>query len=223
MVQALLAHAREQLGATQLSQATTFVSALVILLWEGTEAILVVAAMLLYVGYWLHSKSHSAALQTFIREKVGGARSTGTVSTLALISFLAVYREAFETVLFLPGTVCASRSQRPERHAWRPHPCGIPVGCRGMGDPARQCQVANWLVLFQLRYLAPDPRGHVYRPRYRSPAGGGQDRGRHSTVYHDPHAGHFPDYANTHCAGGCGYLERTGSVVGHACGKTGCG
>lgn len=158
-VRALLIEAREKLHGAQLSQATTFVSALVILLREGAEAILVVAAilaflaragrpearrwvhagwiaalvlggitwavssylveisgagreitegvtaliaaaMLLYVGYWLHSKSHSLAWQKFIADKVGGALSRGTVWTLALISFLAVYREAFETVLF---------------------------------------------------------------------------------------------------------------------------
>jgi high-affinity iron transporter len=66
---------------------------------EGVTA-LIAAAMLLYVGYWLHSKSHSAAWQKFIGDRVGAALSAGTLWTLALISFLAVYREAFETVLF---------------------------------------------------------------------------------------------------------------------------
>jgi len=158
-VQALLNQARDRLDGAKLSPATTFVSALVILLREGAEAILVVAAilaflvragrpearrwvhagwlaalalgfatwavsshlveisgagrevtegvtalvaaaLLLYVGYWLHSKSHSAAWQNFIADKVGGVLSRGTVWTLALISFFAVYREAFETVLF---------------------------------------------------------------------------------------------------------------------------
>lgn len=158
-VQALLEQAREKLDGARLSPTTTFVSALVILLREGAEAILVVsailaflvragrtearrfvhagwmaalvfgfvtwvvsnhlvqisgadreitegvtaliaAAMLLYVGYWLHSKSHSVAWQRYIRDKIGGVVSRGTVWTLALISFLAVYREAFETVLF---------------------------------------------------------------------------------------------------------------------------
>jgi high-affinity iron transporter len=66
---------------------------------EGVTA-LVAAAMLMYVGYWLHSKSHSQAWQRFIGDKLSGALSAGTVWTLALVSFLAVYREAFETVLF---------------------------------------------------------------------------------------------------------------------------
>jgi high-affinity iron transporter len=66
---------------------------------EGVTA-LVAAAMLLYVGYWLHSRSHSQAWQAFLTEKIGGALSRGTTLSLALISFLAVYRESFETVLF---------------------------------------------------------------------------------------------------------------------------
>ncbi len=66
---------------------------------EGVTA-LAAAAMLLYVGYWLHSRSHGEAWQRFITEKVGGALTRGTAWTLALLSFLAVYRESFETVLF---------------------------------------------------------------------------------------------------------------------------
>ena len=71
---------------------------------EGVTA-LIAAGMLLYVGYWLHSKSHSSAWQKYIADKVGGALSRGTVWTLAIISFLAVYREAFETVLFYQALV----------------------------------------------------------------------------------------------------------------------
>jgi high-affinity iron transporter len=158
-VDELLGQASERLGGAEMSPAATFVASLVILLREGAEAILVVAAilaflkrsgrtdarrwvhagwisalalgvatwfasrhlvaisgadrevtegvtalvaaaMLLYVGYWLHSKSHSQAWQKFIGDKVSGALSAGTVWTLAVVSFLAVYREAFETVLF---------------------------------------------------------------------------------------------------------------------------
>lgn len=155
----LLDEADDKLTSGSLSPAATFVSALVILLREGAEAILVVAAilaflrragrndarrwvhlgwiaalalgaatwvvssrfiaisganreitegvtaliaaaMLVYVGYWLHSKAHSQAWQKFIGEQVGAALSKGTVWTLGMVSFLAVYREAFETVLF---------------------------------------------------------------------------------------------------------------------------
>jgi high-affinity iron transporter len=169
----LLAEAREKLAGEALSAPATFTAALIILLREGLEAVLVLAAifaflgkagrgdakryvhigwiaalvlgaltwvvsshliaisgasrevtegltallsaaMLLYVGFWLHDKSHAAAWQKFIHEQVGGALSTSTVWALALVSFLAVYREIFETVLFYQAL--ASQAG-PEGHA----------------------------------------------------------------------------------------------------------
>lgn len=80
---------------------------------EGVTA-LIAAAMLLYVGFWLHDKTHSAAWQQFIHARVGGALSAGTVGTLATISFLAVYREVFETVLFYQALAAQAG---PEGHA----------------------------------------------------------------------------------------------------------
>jgi high-affinity iron transporter len=158
-VDALLAAAEEKLGAGELSPGTAFVSSLLILLREGLEAILVLAAiiafvsktgrrdalpwvhagwiaalalgvvtwvvaafvidisganreltegitallaaaMLLYVGYWLHGKSYAQAWTRFIREQVGQALSKRTLWAMAGVSFLAVYREMFEIVLF---------------------------------------------------------------------------------------------------------------------------
>jgi len=58
------------------------------------------AVALFYVGYWLHTKSEAKRWQAFIRDKVqnviGGKKLLGLVG----ISFFAVYREAFEVVLF---------------------------------------------------------------------------------------------------------------------------
>jgi high-affinity iron transporter len=68
-------------------------------LTEGFTALLA-AAMLLYVGNWLHNKSNTRAWQRFIREKVDAALGKRTLWTLAGISFLAVYRELFEIILF---------------------------------------------------------------------------------------------------------------------------
>ncbi len=94
------------IAALALGGVTWYVSAYVIQIsgasreiTEGATA-LIAAAMLLYVGYWLHSKSRSDAWQRFIDGRVGAALSGGTVWTLGIVSFLAVYREAFETVLF---------------------------------------------------------------------------------------------------------------------------
>lgn len=156
---AMIETARQRLDAARLSPATTFSSALVILLREGLEAILVLAAllamlikagrrealryvhagwiaalalgaitwvaasfvvtlsgasrevtegvtaliaaaMLVYVGFWMHRHAHAARWQTFIETRVQAALSGRTRWALASIAFLAVYREAFETVLF---------------------------------------------------------------------------------------------------------------------------
>lgn len=68
-------------------------------LTEGVSALLA-AAMLLYVGLWLHNRSHAQAWQAFIREQVTGALARRTLWAMAGISFLAVYRELFEVILF---------------------------------------------------------------------------------------------------------------------------
>ncbi|HET8533802.1 MAG TPA: cytochrome c/FTR1 family iron permease [Methylomirabilota bacterium] len=155
----LLDTARQRLDAARLSPVTTFSSALIILLREGLEAILVLAAlvamliksgrrealryvhagwiaalalgavtwlaasyvvtlsgagrevtegvtallaavMLLYVGFWMHRHAHAARWKTFLETRVQAALSGRTRWALASIAFLAVYREAFETVLF---------------------------------------------------------------------------------------------------------------------------
>jgi high-affinity iron transporter len=158
-IRSLLDTARQRLDAARLSPVTTFTSALIILLREGLEAILVLAAlvamliksgrrealryvhagwiaalglgavtwlaasyvvtlsgagrevtegatallaavMLLYVGFWMHRHAHAARWKVFIETRVQAALSGRTRWALASIAFLAVYREAFETVLF---------------------------------------------------------------------------------------------------------------------------
>jgi high-affinity iron transporter len=162
-VQALIDRAHDKLGGESLSPGTAFFSSLLILLREGLEAILVLAAiisfvrktgrreampwihvgwltavalgiatwfvadrlvtisganreltegvtallaaaMLLYVGYWLHSRSVAQAWQHFVRDQVSSALAKdtrgGAFFAMAAVSFLAVYRELFEIVLF---------------------------------------------------------------------------------------------------------------------------
>jgi high-affinity iron transporter len=66
---------------------------------EGVTALLA-AAILFYVGLWLHNRVHAQHWQRFIQSKVRNALNGRTLWALALVSFIAVYREVFETVLF---------------------------------------------------------------------------------------------------------------------------
>ncbi len=158
-IQQQLDKASGMLGATSLSSAAAFAAAFFILLREGLEAILVVAALaafliktghrrhliylhlgwigalvlgfftwwasvalvkisgaereiiegvaallaaaiLFYVGFWLHDKTSAAQWKKFIESYVNRALSSGTLWGLAGLSFIAVYREVFETILF---------------------------------------------------------------------------------------------------------------------------
>ena len=65
---------------------------------EGVTA-LIASAMLIYVGFWLHDKSHASAWQRFLMQGAAAVKP-GAAWGLAGMAFLAVYREVFETVLF---------------------------------------------------------------------------------------------------------------------------
>ncbi len=71
-------------------------------LLEGITG-LFAAAMLFYVSYWLHSKSSLGAWQSYIRENMSSALAKNSVFSLALLAFLAIFREGAETVLFYIG------------------------------------------------------------------------------------------------------------------------
>ncbi len=66
---------------------------------EGITSILA-AAVLFYVSYWLISKIEVSKWKDYIKSKVEKALNKKSVIALVSVSFLAVYREAFETVLF---------------------------------------------------------------------------------------------------------------------------
>lgn len=158
-IETLLDVAVNKLETTALSGKTAFVSALVILLREGLEALLVIAALaafliktdrrdglvylyagiaaafvlgaatwiaantfidisgaqreltegfaalfaaavLFSVGFWMHSKTSAIQWQAFIETSLKRHLGTGTLWGLAGLSFIAVYREMFEVVLF---------------------------------------------------------------------------------------------------------------------------
>ncbi|MBI4228901.1 MAG: cytochrome c/FTR1 family iron permease [Deltaproteobacteria bacterium] len=66
---------------------------------EGVTS-LVAAAVLFYVSYWLITKIEVKKWKEYIQGKVQKAISKKSVFALASVSFFAMYREAFETVLF---------------------------------------------------------------------------------------------------------------------------
>jgi high-affinity iron transporter len=62
--------------------------------------LLVAVAVLFSVSYWLISRVEAAKWQQFIRAKVNTALDHGGGKALAVVAFLAVYREGAETALF---------------------------------------------------------------------------------------------------------------------------
>lgn len=68
-------------------------------LTEGFSSLLA-AIVLVWVGIWMHGKSHADAWQGYVREKLGHALSKKSGIFLLGLVFLVVYREVFETILF---------------------------------------------------------------------------------------------------------------------------
>ena len=64
---------------------------------------LVAAGMLIYMSVWLHSKANLGAWQRYINDKTTSALARNSLISLALIAFLAVFREGAETILFYVG------------------------------------------------------------------------------------------------------------------------
>ncbi|MGE4132557.1 MAG: FTR1 family protein [Bdellovibrionales bacterium] len=67
---------------------------------EGSISLFAVA-VLLYVGFWLHRQTEIGRWKNFLEVQVKSLLQGKNLFGLAAISFLAVFREAFETVLFL--------------------------------------------------------------------------------------------------------------------------
>lgn len=69
---------------------------------ELTEGLgsLFAAVILISVGIWMHGKSNAEAWQHYIKEKISAALSRRSAWFLFGLTFLVVYREVFETILF---------------------------------------------------------------------------------------------------------------------------
>jgi len=94
------------ISALLLGAATWFVSERILQIGGATRevteglAALTAAIMLLFVGYWLHSRTSAAGWQKFIQDSVEASLTKRTLWGLAGLSFISVYREVFETILF---------------------------------------------------------------------------------------------------------------------------
>ena len=79
---------------------------------EALEGVtmLVAAAVLFYVSFWLISKSEASRWQSWVEGQINKALAGGSLFTLGLAAFLAVYREGAETVLFYQALLYQSSS-----------------------------------------------------------------------------------------------------------------
>ena len=68
-------------------------------LTEGFGSLLA-ALVLVWVGIWMHGKSHAEAWQRYVRDKLGHALGKASGLFLLALVFVVVYREVFETILF---------------------------------------------------------------------------------------------------------------------------
>ncbi len=66
---------------------------------EGVSS-LIATAILFYVSYWFVSKLATERWQAFLHDRLSTALSRGSFWALTAVSFIAVYRELLETVLF---------------------------------------------------------------------------------------------------------------------------
>lgn len=69
-------------------------------LMEGAISLLAVI-VLLYVGFWLHRYSEIKKWRAFLEMRLRHGLSQGNYLALAIVAFMAVFREAIEVVLFL--------------------------------------------------------------------------------------------------------------------------
>lgn len=69
---------------------------------EGIVGITAVA-MMLTVGAWLHKKSNIAHWNRYLKDHLGQALAKGSLFSMAFLSFLSIFREGAETIIFYAG------------------------------------------------------------------------------------------------------------------------
>ena len=86
---------------------------------------LLAAAVLFWVSFWLISKAESRRWMDYLRRGVAESLTRGNLMVLASMSFLAVYREAAETVLFTQ--VLLQEAVDAQREVWAGAAAGLAV------------------------------------------------------------------------------------------------
>ena len=71
-------------------------------MFEGVIGIVAVI-MMIGIGAWLHSKSSVQSWNAYIKRHMGQAMTAGSFASLFGLSFLSVFREGAETILFYVG------------------------------------------------------------------------------------------------------------------------
>lgn len=103
-------------GGALLAIVASIVAAFLFAMYNGGEhndlvegiTMLIAAALMLYVSGWLLVRQDQVAYQRMLKAQADAALSQSTGIAVALLAFLAVFREGAETVLFihaLAGTV----------------------------------------------------------------------------------------------------------------------
>ena len=101
---------------------------------EGVAA-LTATVVLFYVGFWLHDKTNAAQWRQFIEHNVRKALGSGALWGLSGLSFITVYREVFETILFYQ----ALWAQTDE--------AGKSMALSGFGTAVGALVILGWLVM----------------------------------------------------------------------------
>jgi len=76
---------------------------------EGFGALFAVV-ILLSIGFWLHDKSNAQSWSKYIKDKLSKHLSTNSLWSIAILSFVVVFREAFESVIFLSSITMGAES-----------------------------------------------------------------------------------------------------------------
>jgi len=78
-------------------------------LLEGGISLFAVA-ILLYFGLWMHRKTEIGRWRDFIKEMVNLAKEKRNIWILGFVAFMGVFREVFETVVFLRALLVESQA-----------------------------------------------------------------------------------------------------------------